>query len=75
MNTISISKEPELPNPIETYTLIWCDIAIVIKWNPYCHGDLSAHLQIETENKLPIPITDTGYRSHFVGRAEVMKYG
>ena len=75
MNTNIISEKVETPKQIESYTILWCDIAIVINWKPYCHGELIGYLEIQTENCLPIPITKTGYRSQFLHREEVAEQG
>jgi len=75
MNTEIVSKKEEITNPVESYTLIWSDIAILIKWYPYYYGDYIAHLEITSENRLPLPITETGYRSHFIQREAVQYYG
>lgn len=75
MNTKIVSKNPASANQIETFTLVWSDIAILIQWEPYYHGDFLAHLQITSENRLELPITNTGYLSHFVAREVVAEYG
>jgi len=75
MNTEIVSKKEEITNPVESYTLIWSDIAILITWEPYCHGDYLAHLEITSENRLPLPITNTGYKSYFIQREEIENHG
>jgi len=32
------------------------------------------HLEVITENKAPIPFTQTGYRSHFTNGEDIKKY-
>ncbi|MDZ7894373.1 MAG: hypothetical protein U5M50_05040 [Sphingobium sp.] len=32
-------------------------------------------MQVQSENRVPIPITETGYRSHFCRKAEVEELG
>jgi hypothetical protein len=56
---------------------IWNGIEIEIRWQPdYCHfddGRSMAHLEVESINpkRAPLPITSTGYRSHFIHAADV----
>ena len=41
------------------------------------HGTATAHLEIESigPERAPLPITDTGYRSHFTAPDTVAAYG
>ena len=66
------------------YTIIrrsWNGIEIEIRWQPdYCQfddGGSMAHLEIESISppRAPLPITETGYRSHFVHAREVQDAG
>lgn len=34
-----------------------------------------AHLEVITENKTPLPFTESGYRSHFTDASEIEQYG
>jgi hypothetical protein len=60
---------------------IWNGIEIEIRWQrDYCQfddGQSMAHLEIESINpkRAPLPITETGYRSHFIHVAEVENMG
>jgi hypothetical protein len=54
----------------------WCGIALTINWIPvwFAMGDGSysvAHLEIIADKSEPLPITATGYRSHFTQATEV----
>lgn len=55
---------------IQTYTLTWhdgiADIEIRLTFKPRHYQEI-AHLEIESINpdRAPLPITETGYRSHF----------
>lgn len=51
---------------IETYTLPWRNITIRAIYEP-ARWNVIAHLEIETIDppRAPLPITETGYRSHF----------
>lgn len=44
-------------------TIIWRGIRIeIIHTANYCVG--MDHIEIHSENKIPVPITETGYKSH-----------
>jgi hypothetical protein len=75
MDTKIISETSKSPKEIRAFRLEWEGITIYLKWEPDAHGGLIAHLQIQSENREPIPITETGYRSHFCHRAEVEESG
>lgn len=65
----------------ETIQTQWRETTIEITWKPEWsrigEGLTFAHLEIRSVNppKAPLPITATGYRSHFTDRADVMHYG
>lgn len=45
-------------------TIVWRGIGIeIIHTANYCAG--MDHIEIHSENKIPVPITETGYKSHF----------
>lgn len=54
-------------------------VEIEIRWNPdhvaLEDGGSMAHLEIESLDRSPLPVTETGYRSHFVNEAEVSRFG
>ena len=61
--------------------LIWQGIKLIIRYNPnHCNSiDPNnpfrvVHLEIISENRVPIPITETGYRSHFTHAEEIEAY-
>jgi hypothetical protein len=67
---------------IETFQIIWNGIAIEIRWEPHwlnlsSLGHDTAHLEIESiaPECAPLPITETGYRSHFTSVEVVAAYG
>lgn len=69
-------------HPIETFTLDWRGIAIEINYEANWldradEGYDTAHLQIETiaPERAPLPVTETGYRSHFTSAKTVAAYG
>ena len=51
---------------IETYTLTWEGIEIELTYEPR-KWNVIAHLEVRSTNpdRAPLPITETGYRSHF----------
>lgn len=63
---------------IQTFKIFWRGIEIDVKYeNPYFQmSDFSiSHFDIYTKDKQPLPITETGYRSHFLHDDEVQQYG
>jgi hypothetical protein len=66
---------------IETFRIEWSGIAIEIRYEPHWLGmDIgydTAHLEIESivPERTPLPITETGYRSHFTSPETVAAYG
>jgi hypothetical protein len=61
---------------IETFD--WRGILVQATYEPKWMGtDYTAHLQIETIEpaRAPLPITETGYLSHFVGRDAIEEAG
>ena len=63
------------PDFYETFSLQWKGIAICIRYAPLCFGGISSHLEVTTPNKAPLPITGTGYRSHFLPCGTVESLG
>ncbi len=61
----------------ETYNMTWQGIEIELVYTPRKFGGVIAHLDIRSINppKAPLPITTTGYLSHFhpVGTVESMR--
>lgn len=69
---------------IETFDASWNGIQLAITWEPHWlstgddhHGWDNAHLQIEavSPDRAMLPITETGYRSHFTTAEIVAGYG
>ena len=63
----------ENANPYETHHIMWEGIEIQIRfardWLGTSKGNyLTAHIEVETINprRAALPITETGYRSHFL---------
>jgi len=56
-------------------TLLWRGIKIEIDYKSNYFESKSgfsiAHLDITTENRVPLPFTESGYRSHFLDASEL----
>ncbi|MBN8997707.1 MAG: hypothetical protein J0H94_21065 [Rhizobiales bacterium] len=66
----------------QTYRLDWRELEIEIRYCPDWSGafrkscgEAVAHLEIESLCRSPLPMTGTGYRSHFVGARLVDEAG
>ena len=68
---------------IETFAASWNGIRLVLSWEPRWldlnedYGFDTAHLQIEAvePERAMLPITETGYRSHFTAAETVTAMG
>jgi hypothetical protein len=67
---------------IETFRIEWNGIAVEIRWEPNwlslaSSGHDTAHIEIESvaPERAHLPITETGYRSHFTSPDSVAAYG
>jgi len=52
----------------EEFQIDWRGQGITVRWCPEWLGGDTAHLEIVTSDRLPHPISQTGYRSHFCPR-------
>jgi len=59
---------------MEKYNIIWRSIPIEIAYTPEKFGMVD-HIELRTENKTPLPVTETGYRSHFMNKGTVAHHG
>ena len=59
----------------ETFSLDWKGQALTLRWCAKWSEDITAHLEIITEDRRPHPISETGYRSHFIPRERVEEAG
>lgn len=52
---------------IETHTMVWSGITLQLRYEAKAFGGVIAHLQVEAIEpvRAPLPITDTGYKSHY----------
>lgn len=58
----------------ETHTIIWQGIKVEITFTPEKFGIVD-HIELHTEGNIPLPVTETGYRSHFIPAGTVEQYG
>jgi len=65
-----------MDNDIQTYRLTWQGISIETSYDPSGWG-MIAHLQVKSIDppRAPLPITETGYRSHFIPCGMVEELG
>lgn len=75
MNQKNNAVQPKVPENIRAFRIVWQGIPIYLKWEPEAHSGIISHLEIQSENRVPIPITRTGYRSHFCHRSEIEEWG
>ena len=66
----------------QTIKAIWNNIAITIDYVPnYSNsvkeltGETLSHLEVRSANQQNLPITETGYRSHFTSMKEIEMFG
>ena len=59
---------------MEQYIITWRSVEIEITYTPDKFGMVD-HIELRTENKAPLPVTETGYHSHFMNRGAVAHYG
>lgn len=65
---------------VQTYRMDWEGIALSIRWTPHwlnmaVNGEPVAHLEITSAGRAPLPVTETGYRSHFTSAEAVAREG
>ena len=67
------------PSRYTSHHLEWEGISILVKWCPqWLREDAPyqiAHLELHAANREPLPMTATGYRSHFIDREAVEAFG
>ncbi len=63
---------------IKTYDFEWQGIGITLTYAPdwlgmhASHGhDAMSHIEVRSADKQPLPITETGYKSHFFAAREI----
>jgi len=68
-----------MTGPHESHRMDWEGSALSVRWCPAwlarSEGYAIAHLEIIADNRAVLPVTETGYRSHFVPREAVEALG
>ncbi|MCB0518500.1 MAG: hypothetical protein H6577_09980 [Lewinellaceae bacterium] len=66
----------------QSLTLTWQGITVEISYGPDWSGSIRkiyghplAHLEIANQGRQKLPVTETGYRSHFIASSEVESFG
>lgn len=62
----------------QTYRIEWQGIGIEIRWAPNWLNSSTypvAHLELISDGREKLPVTETGYRSHFTNRESVEEHG
>ncbi|MBC7147463.1 MAG: hypothetical protein H5U24_19035 [Thioclava marina] len=59
---------------MEQHTIVWRGVQIEITVTPEAFGMVD-HIELRTESRAPLPVTETGYRSHFTHKGTVTDYG
>jgi len=59
---------------MEQHNITWRGIALCITFTPEKFGMVD-HIELSSERKTPLPVTETGYRSHFVPAGTVADHG
>jgi hypothetical protein len=56
--------------------LIWNGIKIMVIHTPhyYKHAEID-HIELHAEDRQKLPVTETGYRSHFLHESQIEPYG
>lgn len=71
-------KEAIMSDNIQIIKKSWNGINLEIHYEPvyfkFGKDFTLSHISVYTENKLPLPITETGYRSHFFHPNELEGY-
>lgn len=63
---------------IETFSVDWQGIALLVSYEVrWLNSEAAnvAHLQVESVGRVRLPITETGYRSHFASPDEITQAG
>lgn len=59
-----------------TSMLIWNGIKIMVIHTPgYCKHMEIDHIELHAEDRQRLPVSETGYRSHFLHESQVEPYG
>lgn len=59
---------------MEQHNITWRGVKLEITFTPEKFG-LVDHIEIMAEGRAPLPVTETGYRSHFIQAGTVAHHG
>jgi len=59
---------------MEKHTIMWRRVQIEITYTPKKFGMVD-HIELRSKNKAKLPMTETGYRSHFMDKGAVDAHG
>jgi hypothetical protein len=59
---------------MEQHIITWRSVEIEITFTPDKFG-MTDHIELRSKNKDSLPVTETGYRSHFIERGYVSHHG
>lgn len=59
---------------MEKHNIIWRGVRIEITSTPDVFG-MADHIELRAEGRAPLPVTETGYRSHFMAKGTVADHG
>lgn len=59
---------------MKQHHITWRGIALEITFTPEKFG-LVDHIEMKTDGRAPLPVTETGYRSHFISAGTVAEHG
>jgi len=52
---------------MEIHNIVWRGIEIEVTFTPERYGMVD-HIELRTQGRTPLPVTETGYRSNFIRR-------
>lgn len=59
---------------MEQHSITWRGVRVEITFTPEAFGMVD-HIELRSEGKAPLPVTETGYRSHFMSKGTVAEHG
>ena len=59
---------------MEQHIITWRSVEVEITFTPEKFG-MNDHIELRTKNKEKLPVTETGYRSHFMDKGTVAEHG
>lgn len=59
---------------MEQHQITWRSVEIEVTYTPEKFGMVD-HIELNTKDKAKLPVTETGYRSHFMDKGTVAQHG